>query len=417
MDDPAILRAYLISLGIGLLIGVERERADAGSAGLRSFALIALSGTTAAWLARESGTPWLLPVALLGVVALWLAADLRDPEHARDPGTTTGIAFVLCFLLGAMLVYHATYIAVAIAVVVTLLLYFKTELHGITHRLTREELLSFLQFAVLAFVALPLLPDRGFGPFAAVNPARVGQFAVLICAMNLCGYAALRLFDDHRAVAITGLLGGLVSSTATTLALSRQTRGAGVPPELAALGILLANQTVLLRLAVLAGIAAPAILPSLLPVIAGGLAGGLIAPLWLWRRLPAEQPEVAMSVTNPAELKAALGFAALFALVLVVTAAAHHSFGTGGLYAVAAISGLTDVDAITLSTLRLFGGGQVAAATALGVVLTAFGANLIFKLGLVAGIGGRTAARHVALGYLLSMAGLLVGGLLPVRPA
>ncbi|WP_028080458.1 MgtC/SapB family protein [Solimonas soli] len=409
MDDYAIARAYLISLGIGLLIGLERERAAAGSAGLRSFALAALSGTTAAWLASESGSLWLLPAALLGIVALWLAGDLRDPSRARDPGITTGVALLLCFLLGAMLAYHATYLAVAIAVVVTLLLYFKAELHGLTHRLTREELLSFLQFAVLAFVLLPLLPDRGYGPFAALNPARIGLIAVLVCAINLAGYAALRLFDGERAVALTGLLGGLVSSTATTLALSRQTRSGAAPPALAALGVLLANLTVLLRLGAVSAFVAPAILPQLLPALLGAAAAGLLVPLWIWRRLPPQQPKMSMAVENPAEIKTALGFALLFSVVLVLTAAAHHWFGARGVYVVAAISGLTDLDAITLSTLQMFSGAQLQASAVVAVVLIAFAANLVFKLGLVLGIGGVAPARSVAAGYLLGVAGLCAG--------
>ncbi|HEX4895702.1 MAG TPA: DUF4010 domain-containing protein [Solimonas sp.] len=409
MDDTSLLRACLASLGIGLLIGVDRERAGSGHAGLRTFALVALAGTATAWLAQKGGLGWLPPAVTLALAALWLGAGMRATEPGQDPGTTTGVALLLCLLLGLMAGYGAIYPAVALAITITLLLHLKTELHGLSRRLSPAELLSFLQFAVLAFVLLPLLPDRGMGPYEALNPYRIGLLVVLISGLSLGGYATLKLMDDHRALPLMGLLGGLVSSTATTLAFARHQRAGSVSATGAALVILLANLTVLLRLALLAAATAPHLLSTLLPVLGGGLLLGVVLPLRTWRDLPRSDESLEFDVKNPAEIGSALGFALLFAVVLVLTAWVNDVAGTAGLYGLALLSGLTDVDAISLSALRLFRDESIAATTACLAIVLAYGANLVFKLGASAVLGGRELARRLAAGFGLVLAGLLAG--------
>lgn len=409
MADYALLRCYLISLGVGLLIGLERERSNAQAAGLRTFSLVALIGTTSALLADRAGAPWLIAASLLTVIAVAIVSYLRDPRRVSDPGITTVIALILCHLLGALLWFGYTELVVTLAVTTTLLLYFKPELHGFSHRISRKEMRSFLQFAAVAFMLLPMLPDHGYGPWEVINPFRMGILVVLISGLSLVGYMALKWLEDEHAVIALGVLGGVASSTATTLAFARHIRSASIPVPAAALIIQLANLTVLVRLGILATAAAPQTLPTLLPVLGCALGAGLIVPYLNWRKLPAQPMDVKLDVRNPAELGSALGFAVLFSLVLLVSAWVQQWIGDSGIYAVAVVSGLTDVDAISLSALRLQSDAQIDTVTAVIAIATAYISNLAFKLGTVAVIADRHAAMQVGRGFGGALLGLLVG--------
>ncbi|MFA5939815.1 MAG: MgtC/SapB family protein [Sinimarinibacterium sp.] len=409
MDDFTVFRAFVTSLGIGLLMGLERERSKTAAPGVRTFSLVALIGTTAALTAQYSDAAWIVGAALLATVAFMIVAYVRDPKRAEDPGTTTNAALLLCFLLGALAGYGVSEIVVGVAVTATALLYFKPELHGFSHHLSSVEMRAILQFAAVAFLLLPLLPDRSFGPWGVINPFRIGLLVVLISGLNLAGYAALKLLDHHHAVVAMGVLGGLVSSTATTLTFSRHARDGIAPPGTAGLIVSLANLTVLVRLAVISAVAAPGLIADLVPVLAIALFVGLAIPLrTLWRLPPqAEQPR--LEVSNPADLRSAVGFALMFALVLLISAGVHDAVGTTGLFGVAALSGLTDVDAITLSAIQLQQQGLIVARVAVIAISIAYAANLLFKLGVVAVIGGRPMAKAVGADFALVLAGLLFG--------
>lgn len=411
MDPIAVLRVYLISLGIGLLIGLERERARDQAAGLRTFALVALLGTTSALITSLAETPWMIPASLLAVLIAAVAADWRDPRRTEDPGYTSIIALLLCHLFGALLWYGYVEPVVTLAITVTLLLYLKPELHEFSHKVSRSDMRSILQFMAIAFMLLPLLPDQGYGPWEVLNPFRIGLLVTLISGLSLAGYVVLKWFGGQRALALVGLLGGAVSSTATTLAFSRHRRAGTLAADNAAFVVLLANQTVLIRLAIIASAAAPATMPALLPMLGCALVTGSLLPLRLHRQLSRPQTALELDVRNPAELRSALGFALVFALVLLTVAWVNQHIGNAGLYVVALVSGLTDVDAISLSTLQLFRDDQITRNVAISVVALAYTANLAFKFGMVVSLGGREMARTVGRGFLSTLAGLLVGWL------
>ena len=223
------LMNFLTSLGIGLLIGLERERSPAAKAGLRTFALVAMFGTLAAFVSDRAASPWLLGAGLLAVGAMIIAAYLQHKPDDGDPGTTTVAALLTCYGLGALVWFGFSTIAVMVAIVTTILLYFKAELHGITRSLTRRDLVSMLQFAVLSFIVLPILPDRNFGPYGALNPYQVWLMVVLISGVSLAGYLALRAIGERHGAPLLGLFGGLVSSTATTLVYARNGRDNPAP--------------------------------------------------------------------------------------------------------------------------------------------------------------------------------------------
>ena len=213
----ASLPAFLTSLALGLLIGLERERNPASKAGLRTFALVALLGTLASLIADKTGSTWILAAGLALVGLMMIAAYARDAGEAADPGTTSVAAVCVCYSLGALIWLGYPTLAVMLGVITTMLLYFKPELRGLSQNLTRQDLFSILQFAALSFVILPVLPNQDYGPYNALNPHQIWLMVVLISGISLAGYVALRITGGHHGVLLLGLLGGLVSSTATSM--------------------------------------------------------------------------------------------------------------------------------------------------------------------------------------------------------
>ncbi len=384
------LPEFLTALAIGLLIGLERERNPTAKAGLRTFSLVALVGAAAAVLAGVFSAPSIIGVGLGAVAFTMIAAYYHHHEefHEWDPGTTTIAAVIACYLLAAMVMSGYARLAVILAILVTILLYFKAELRGAARGLERRDLVSILQFAVVTFVVLPLLPDRGFGPYAALNPRHIWLMVVLISGVSLAGYVALRVVGPARGALLLGLFGGLVSSTATTLSFSRHARAQSVSTDLSATVIIAANLVLLLRLAIITAVVASSALVIVGPVIGVALLSGAAAYALGSRRNSKESPLSVPAIDNPSELRPALGFAALYAAVLLLSAWLVDLAGSEGIYAIAAVSGLTDVDAITLSALRLFAVGTLSIAQVATAVVLAISANVAFKLAISLAIGG-----------------------------
>lgn len=403
------LPEFLTALGIGLLIGLERERNPTAKAGLRTFALVALFGAASAALAARFEFPALVAAGAVAVAVMMIAAYFRDEKTSDDPGTTTIIAVMLCYALAAMTMAGFSRLAVMLAIATTILLYFKAELRGVAQGLERRDLISMLQFAVVTFIVLPILPDRDLGPYAALNPRQIWMMVVLISGVSLAGYIALRLVGREYGATLLGLFGGLVSSTATTLAYSRYGRTNSQLWNLSVTVILIANLVVLLRLIVLASVVSPKLLAAMAMVLGCGLLPGLIAVV-IWMRARNDKPALTMpDVRNPTELRTALTFGVVYAVVLLLTAWLNDTAGSRGVYAVAVISGLTDVDAVTLSSLRLHEIGSLSGAQAVTSITVAVLANMSFKLGLILVAGGRDLFVRCLPLMLLVAAGLGVG--------
>lgn len=403
------VQTFATSIAIGLLIGLERERQEDVKAGLRTFALVGMLGCLSALLVERTGNGWILAVGLLTVAAMMIASIVSDPLETGDPGTTSVIALMVCYALGATVWYGYATLAVMLAIATTVLLYFKHELHGISKSLTQQDLLSILQFAVLSFVVLPILPNRDFGPYGALNPHQIWWMVVLISGVSLTGYAALRIVGVRHGATLLGIFGGLASSTATTMVFARHARSHDDMARTAMLVILLANLVVMIRLGIVASIVAPGLIQPLAAVLGTGLLFGLIVTAWGWHNLGRDSELPMPQVTNPTELRTALTFGALYALVLVVSAALQDYAGSKGLYLVSLASGLTDVDAITLSTLRLFNTQTLAGDVAITSITLAVLANLVLKAGLVIVIGGGHLTRRTLPGLLAIAIGLIVG--------
>jgi uncharacterized membrane protein (DUF4010 family) len=403
MDFGLSIQQLAVALGLGLLVGLQRESQASALAGVRTFPLITVLGTVAAWLAQAFG-PWALAaawLALAGVIFVGKRAEMRDPE--AGPGLTTEVTMLLMFGVGAYVTVGPWAVAVAIGGGAAVLLQFKGQLHGVVSRLGEDDLRAIMQFALLSLVILPVLPDRTYGPYQVLNPRNVWLMVVLIVGLSLSGYIVYKFFGERVGVLLGGVLGGLISSTATTVSYARRTAGAPEHSRAAAMVIVIASAVSLARMAALVLAVAPGFFAAAAPplaVICAALAAG-VAVMW-WRRgdgageLPPQE--------NPSELKSALFFGLLYALVLLAVAFAKDRFGSGGLYVVAGISGLTDVDAITLSTARLVGEGRVGAGDGWRVVVLAAIANLVFKAGVAGALGHRELLKLVALYFGLTLA-------------
>ena len=380
------------SLGIGLLIGLERERNPAAKAGVRTFALVALAGTLAAVLDQRLAGPWTTAVGVAAIAGMLIAAYSREPSQ-EDPGTTTVAAATVCYLLGSLAGLGETALAGALAIAVTALLYFKPEIEGFSTALKRHEQVSLLQFLVVTFIVLPILPDRGYGPYEALNPRNIWLMVVLVSGIGLASYVALRIAGERHGVAAAGILGGLVSSTATTMLYARRSRESEAMERVAFAVVPLANLVPLARVAVFAAVLAPRILYALAPVLGAALAAGVAVAAFAIRRTEKDHAAALPESRNPAELGTALRFGALYAVVLLASAWLSDLAGERGLYAAALTSGLADIDAITLSTLNLFGEGRLPASSAVAAIGLAYVANVAFKLSVLLWFNRRVALR------------------------
>lgn len=362
---------FATALLIGALLGIERERHKSEHdeqtiGGLRTFILFALIGALGGWLTLVLDSPWILAAALVGSLAPVLAGYIISARTQPDAlGLTTELAAVAACLLGAMTTLGYRELAVGLGVAVAAVLAYKQPLHGLVRRLDREDVYAGLRLLIATFIVLPLLPDDPVDPWGALRPQSLWMLVLLISSLSLVGYVATRLLGADRGIPLTGITGGLVSSTAVTLAFSRQSREpayAKAAPALAS-GILLAWAVMFVRVIIEVLVVNRTLLgPVLVPFATMALTAAAAA-LYLRRRGRSREPTAAVPLSNPFSLRAAAKFAAFFALVLLVVKLVQTYAPGRGVYFVAALAGTTDVDAITLSMAQYARSGstQVAA--------------------------------------------------------
>ena len=409
----APVQAFATALGIGLLIGMERERRVDSAAGLRTYALVCMLGCLFALLTDKTGGPWALIAGLVVVALAMVASNFSSRQEEQYRGFTSEAAIIVTYGLGAAVWFGYSTLAVMIAITTTILLYFKAELRRFSERMTAKDINSMLQFAVLSLVILPILPNADFGPYNAINPRQVWWMVVLISGLALGGYMALRMIGARHGAALLGIFGGLASSTATTMMFSRHANSHPDLVRMSALVILIANVMVMIRLGLVSGVVAPELIMPIATVFACGIVPGVAMALYGWKILNAAGDLPMPEVKNPTELRTAVSFGLLYGIVLLASAWLQDIAGNKGLYIVALASGLTDADASVLSTLRLFNLEKVSQGEAVIAVTLALGANLLFKIGLVISIGGGKLARY-ALPGLFAIGGGMAAGLLLV---
>jgi len=348
---------FATALLIGALLGIERERHrrehdEQTIGGLRTFILFALIGALGGWLTLALDSPWILAAALVASLAPVLAGYVISARTQPDAlGLTTELAAVAACLLGAMTMLGYRELAVGLGVAVAAVLAYKQPLHGLVQKLDREDVYAGLRLLIATFIVLPLLPDDPIDPWGALRPQSLWMLVLLISTLSLVGYVATRLLGANRGIPLTGITGGLVSSTAVTLAFSRQSRDpayAGAADSLAS-GILLAWAVMFVRVIVEVLVVNRALLGAVLAPFAAMAATAAAAALYLRHRAGAGERTAGVPLTNPFSLRAAAKFAAFFALVLLVVKIVQTYAPGRGVYYVAALAGTTDVDAITLS--------------------------------------------------------------------
>ncbi|MCH9742671.1 MAG: MgtC/SapB family protein [Proteobacteria bacterium] len=404
------LQAFVTSMAIGLFIGMERERIANATAGLRTFALVALLGCLFAMLAEVQQNLWLIAAGLLAIAFIAIAANFRRTQAEEvHPGFTTEIVLLLTYGLGVAVWQGYAVLSVMLTIVTTILLYLKAELKQFSDRMTTKDINSILQFSVVSLVILPILPNQDFGPYGVFNPQQIWWMVVLISGMALTGYLALRIIGTRYGAAVLGIFGGLASSTATTMMFSRHAATHSHFVPMSAIIILIANVVVMVRLGLVASIVAPSLTTTIVTIFSCGAVPGVLMILYYWRSLSYSDALPMPEVSNPTELKTAISFALLYAGVLLVAAWLQALVGHNGLFAVALVSGLTDADASALSSLRLFSLGRLSVDDVVIAVTLALLANLVFKIGLVLTIGGKVLAKQALLGLLMIGFGLALG--------
>lgn len=408
--DPAFVGVF-VALGVGLLIGIDRElRKGAGrarrAAGVRTFVLVALAGAAA----RLLGGDLVLALTIAGVTALACASYLRSRnEH---PGLTSEVALVATALLGALAVDRPT-LAAALGVLASITLAVRSPLHRfIRQGLTRQEMSDGLVFAALTFVVWPLLPDRPIGPFNAVNPHKVWLVAILAMGAAALGHVAMRLIGPRLGLAISGFVSGFISSAVTIGAMGARATQTPHLLSAAASGAVLSTVATIVQLALLVMVVSPDVARAMAGSLAcAGLAAIGYATLFVLR--PANTPpEPAQSAGHAFNLRSILTFTFVLCVVLIVSAALSAGFGAQGVQLAAGVAGLVDLHAAAVSVSSLNAGGQESVPDSVVAILIALSTNTLTKMVLAFSSGGAPFARRVAPGLLLvagaAWAGLLV---------
>lgn len=403
--DTLTFQNLAIALFIGALVGVERERKHGGDqwrfGGIRTFSLIAIGGGLAGWLGDQTGSIWPLVVLGVSVGALLVASYTITSERTGDAGTTSEVAAMVVYFLGVTSGWGYPEVAVPIGIAVAGLLAFEEPLHSAVARIGSDDLAAGLKLLFATFIVLPLLPDRGIDPLGVLNPASLWMLVILISGISLVGYVAVRWLGPDRGSALTGLFSGLVSSTAATLSFARQSRDEPAASNALAAGVLLAWTVMFVRVVVEAAVVNPAIVASVaVPMVTLAVVGALYA-LWCYRLAHgATNDGKAVPLKNPFSLTAAVQFAALYAAVLLVVALARRYLPDQALYAIAAVAGTTDVDAITLSMAALARDSEDPTVPVRAIVIAAI-SNTCVKMGMIASLGDPALRRRVGIGTLL----------------
>lgn len=398
----------LLSLGLGLLVGMQRESANSKTAGIRTFPLITLTGTICGLLAKEFDG-WILAAGFIAIASLLVLGNLHRMKTDKERmGITTEMAVLLMFGMGAYLVFGEKMIAVVITGVVTVLLHFKTTLHGWVDKFGQDDLRAIMQFVLISMIILPVLPDTTYDIYESLNPTDIWMMVVLIVGISLVGYFIYKFTGSKARVFLGGILGGLISSTATTISYSRMARKTETVSKLAAFVILTASAVSLVRVMIEISVVAPGSFKALIFPLAAELLIMIILVVILFFRNRGQRSEIPVQ-HNPAELKGAFIFALLYGAISFISAAVKDKFGVEALYLVSVISGLTDLDAITLSTAKMTEQRNIEASLGWRLILIATLSNLVFKAGMTLVLGNKQLGRIVALLFgVLVITGLLI---------
>jgi uncharacterized membrane protein (DUF4010 family) len=419
MFDLGLALRFGAALGLGLLLGLERERkrdAELLFGGVRTFALIALLGAIGAFVERELNQGWLMLAAFVAVSAL-VVVSYTSTAARGEVGITTEISALLAFVVGALCGWDRVDVASVTTVVCLLLLTLKDYLHRLARRVELEDVEATLQFAVISVIILPLLPNEVFGPppLNVINPYKIWLMVVLIAGLNFLGYVLVKVLGSEHGLLVTGILGGLVSSTAVTLSFSQRSRQEPAMSAAFVLAIVVAWTIMFLRVVVIVGLVNPALAAVLAQPLGLMAATGVLVSLVLWKRTRSQETGVVTAGANPFELGEAIKFGLLFGVVTVVAKAAQVYLGETGLYLAGAVAGLTDVDAISLSMANLATADGESLKVAARTIVVAVLSNTLVKTGMGVFLGTPALRRALLIATVLLLIAAAVGAVIVGR--
>ncbi len=404
MIELALFENFLVALALGALIGLEREYARYQKkvhnyAGIRTYPLIALFGALGAYFGATI-SPWILITSIILMGLLIIAAYFAFAEHNYHhySGATSEVAGFLTFFIGVLCYYGEFTFATALAIIMTIILYARSILHNFAKKIKKNELSDTLKFAVISFLILPFLPDKGYGPLEMFNPHTIWLMVVFISGIGFIGYILMKWFGE-KGVTLAGLLGGLVSSTATTTSFaSRSLKEKKIYLPLAA-GVILANGVMFIRVLIEVFVLNKDLFSTLIiPVIILILTTGTFT-FFLWKK--ASKVKAKLQLESPFTLAPALKFGFFFALILALVKIGEYYFQSKGVYLVSFISGFADVDAITLSLSQLAKNSALIEVAKHGIV-TAVLTNVAVKAGIAYWFGGKEFGR-IVLGFFAAL--------------
>jgi uncharacterized membrane protein (DUF4010 family) len=414
MFDLDLAIRFAAALGLGLLLGLERERKhdmELMFGGVRTFALIALLGALGAFMEHDMDQGWLLIASFVAVSALVIVSYATTAGRG-ELGITTEVSALLAFIVGALCGWEKVGVASVATVVCLLLLTFKEFLHGLARRVELSDAEAMLQFAVISVIILPILPNANFGPppLDVINPYKIWLMVVLIAGLNFLGYMLVKVMGGEHGLVLTGILGGLVSSTAVTLSFSQRSRSEPALSSAFLLAIVLAWTIMFVRVVIMVAVIDRPLALSLSVILGCMAAAGLVISFLLWRRAKERQTGgIVQAKANPFELGEAVKFGLMFGGVTIAAKAAEVYLGEKGLYLAGAVAGLTDVDAITLSMANLAAGNSSSLKAAAYTIVIAAISNTLMKTGMAVFMGAPGLRRMIIPVALVLLAAAAVG--------
>ncbi len=391
-----------IAFGLGLLVGLQREKTDNHMAGVRTFTLISILGVMAGFLTREFDNAFILPVLGLCIAAMLMMANyikIKKFDEA-DVGQTTEVAALLMFAIGAYLVMGSQLVGVIVGATMAVLLYVKEHLHDLIEKLSNKDLSAIMTLAGISLIILPILPDRTFGPLDVLNPKNVWLMVTLIVGISVVGYFIYKIVGKKVGIISNGILGGLISSTATTVSYARKSKEQKSISKLAVFIITTASMVAMIRVVIEVAVVVPEKLQMMiLPLVAEVIVLALLSVGLFYLVNKDTKDDQMPEPENPAQLKSAIIFGLLYGFILLLVAFTKRQFGNDGLYIVAIISGLTDVDAITLSLSQMIKGERLQTDLGWKLILLASISNLVFKGVMAIVIGAKEIAKLVVIAF------------------
>jgi uncharacterized membrane protein (DUF4010 family) len=409
MEQVDLFYRFGVALAIGFLVGLQREYAYGGPgkeifAGERTLALMGLVGCTAAMAADVLASPWPF-VVILTLMGVLVAIAYFVSAWRGSVGLTTEVAAVLTIIAGALCYWNYLGLAVALTVVTTVLLSIKMEMDTFVRRITREDVYATLKFAVITAIVLPVLPNQSFGPppWDVLNPYKIWLMVVLISAISFLGYVLVKVVGSKQGIGLTGLLGGMVSSTAVTLSFSERSQKDTELAKPFALAITVAWTVMFSRVVIVVALLNTDLLKAFWMPMAASAAVGLVYCVYLYISQHGDDEEGGVDFSNPFELGPAIKFGLIYGVILLISKAAQMYLPAAGIYLASIVAGLTDVDAITLSMAELSRTGGMELPTAARAVVLAAMSNTVVKGGIVLSSGSPSLRKALFPGFILML--------------